>query len=191
MAGPGRKETLRNRDLGVRTDRSYLTLNEYLYRWLQDAFEPKVRANTYRSHRDCLRLHVRGLPGGIPLEKLRPLDVQNAVTQIREKGLSPRTVQYRSQSQSRVIPVHPPHFPSLAPNQPAISLLTGFSGGRKTPAGAGWAKVAPAMLRGFDRRPGRDPHSPNTSSTLPAGIATCCLPSIRKLTGFAMISAPV
>lgn len=87
-------ETLRNRDLGVRIDRSYLTLNEYLDRWLQDAVEPKVRSSTYLSYRDCLRLHVRGLLGGIPLEKLRPLDVQNAVSQIREKGLSPRTVQY-------------------------------------------------------------------------------------------------
>ena len=78
----------------MRIDRSYLTLNEYLDRWLQDAVEPKVRSSTYLSYRDCLRLHVRGVLGGIPLEKLRPLDVQNAVSQIREKGLSPRTVQY-------------------------------------------------------------------------------------------------
>jgi hypothetical protein len=85
-------ETLRNRDLGVRLDRSYLTLNEYLDRWLADAVASKVRANTSASYRDCLR-HVRALLGGVPLDKLRPLDVEHALARIRGQGLAPRTAQ--------------------------------------------------------------------------------------------------
>lgn len=87
-------DALRERDLGVRVDRSYLTLDGYLDRWLADAVHAKVRASTFTSYSDCLRLHVRQTIGGIRLDRLRPLDVQGVVTRCRDKGLSPRTTQY-------------------------------------------------------------------------------------------------
>lgn len=65
-------------------------LNEYLDRWLKTQ---KVAARTFEDYKNYLRLHVRPTLGKKKLATLRPLDIQGMVDKMREKGLSPRTIQ--------------------------------------------------------------------------------------------------
>lgn len=86
--------TLRDRDLGVRVSESKATVSEYLERWLTEAARPKVTEKTLEGYRACIRNYVSPRIGSRPLSKLTGLEVQTVYNEMRESGLSPRTVQY-------------------------------------------------------------------------------------------------
>jgi len=66
----------------------------YLRRWLDEVAKPTLRASTYDSYDDILRLHLVPGLGHLALAKLTPADVQVFLTRKLEGGLSPRRVQY-------------------------------------------------------------------------------------------------
>lgn len=69
-------------------------LGSFLRRWLDDVARPTLRAWTYDSYDDILRLHLEPGLGRIPLARLAPADVQWFLNTKLESGLSPRRVQY-------------------------------------------------------------------------------------------------
>lgn len=66
----------------------------FLRRWLDDVARPTLRASTYKSYDDILRLHLIPGLGRIALAKLTPADVQEFQNAKLVAGLSPRRVQY-------------------------------------------------------------------------------------------------
>ncbi len=85
---------LRENDLGIFTEPSNVSLNEYLNRWLETAAKPRLRERTYLGYADQLKRHVREPLGGKKLSALRPLDIQETYSQMQERGISPRTIRY-------------------------------------------------------------------------------------------------
>ena len=69
-------------------------LGPFLRSWLDDTARLSLRASTYSSYDDILRLHLIPGLGRIPLAKLTPSDVQSFLNTKLESGLSPRRVQY-------------------------------------------------------------------------------------------------
>ncbi len=69
-------------------------LGPFLRHWLDDTARPTLRASTYSSYDDILRLHLIPGLGRIALAKLSPGDVQQFLNAKLESGLSPRRVQY-------------------------------------------------------------------------------------------------
>lgn len=70
------------------------TVEAFLKRWLVDVAKPAVRPSTYASYEALVRLHLVPGLGKIPLARLSPQHVQTLLNQKRDKGLSPRRVQY-------------------------------------------------------------------------------------------------
>ncbi len=71
-----------------------LTLGRYLEQWLEDAARPKVRASTYRSYEQLIRVHIAPALGRHQITKLTPQQVQAFLNEKSREGLSPRSVQY-------------------------------------------------------------------------------------------------
>lgn len=69
------------------------SVGEYLDRWLATA-KQKVSGRTYEDYVGLLKLYVRPALGTKKLANLRPLDVQEFVNNMTDRGLSPRTVRY-------------------------------------------------------------------------------------------------
>jgi len=87
-------QRLTERDAGVAVKPAQQTLNEYLDRWLETAAKPKVRPKTLLGYRSILDCHVRPALGTRPLAKITSLEVQQAFQDMRDKGLSARTIEY-------------------------------------------------------------------------------------------------
>ena len=69
-------------------------LGPFLRRWLDEVARPTLRASTYDSYDDILRLHLIPDLGRIAITKLTPDDVQAFLNAKLASGLSPRRVQY-------------------------------------------------------------------------------------------------
>jgi integrase len=87
-------QVLRDRDLGLFTEPSRKTLNEYLDQWLETAVKSRVRERTYEDYVTLLARYVRGPLEGRRLSQITPMEVQALYTQMTERGLSARTVRY-------------------------------------------------------------------------------------------------
>ena len=83
---------LRSRDLGTYVEPSRISLNHYLDKWLGTAAKPGVRTRTYEDYRWVLDKYVRPAIGECRLDRLRALDVQDVLSKMGDKGLSPRTI---------------------------------------------------------------------------------------------------
>ena len=80
-------------DLGTYREPSDLTVDQYLDRWLQDAVSPSLRRNTFQQYEWQLKRYVRPDLGGIFLDRLSPLQIQELYRRLREeRGLSACTV---------------------------------------------------------------------------------------------------
>jgi integrase len=66
----------------------------FLRTWLDEVAKPTIRASTYASYDDIVRLHLIPGLGRIPLAKLSPNEVQAFLNAKLASGLSPRRVQY-------------------------------------------------------------------------------------------------
>ena len=68
------------------------TLERFLAKWLKDVKCPGVRPLTYEGYERIVRIHINPKLGKIPLNKLRPDQVQGFLTQKGKDGLSRATV---------------------------------------------------------------------------------------------------
>ena len=87
-------KVIKDRDSGLVVQPSKMLLNEFLDRWLEDAVEPRVRANTFRSYQFQLRKYVRDDLGSYRLCDISPLQVQRLYSDLNREGLSSRVVRY-------------------------------------------------------------------------------------------------
>ena len=69
------------------------TVDQYLDKWLAST-KQNVGGRTYQDYFNLLRLHVRPTLGKKKLSNLRPLNIQEMVDKLKEKGLAPRTVRH-------------------------------------------------------------------------------------------------
>lgn len=70
-----------------------LTVGEWLIRWLGQV-ELERRRRTAESYAERVRLYLAPALGATALTSLAPEDVEGLVAAMRERGLSPRTIQY-------------------------------------------------------------------------------------------------
>ena len=85
---------IKDRDSGLVVQPSKMPLNEFLDRWLEDAVEPRVRGNTFRSYRWQLKKYVRDELGSYRLCDISPLQIQKLYSKLNREGLSPRVIRY-------------------------------------------------------------------------------------------------
>jgi len=71
-----------------------IKLEAFLDRWLEDSVKPSVRAKTYDSYKQLVRLYIKPDLGHVRLSKLTPHDVRKFMNARMESGLSARTVLY-------------------------------------------------------------------------------------------------
>lgn len=69
-------KTLTAMSTGTFVERSPLTVDEYLDRWLQTAAKPRLRAHTFVHYKELLARYVRPAIGKKRLSDLRPFDIQ-------------------------------------------------------------------------------------------------------------------
>lgn len=88
------------RDHGTLRERSKVTLNQYLRRWLK-VKAGEIRARTLWDYRGVIRRYVEKPPDGAPaiglmrLDRLTPEAFEDLYAWLREhRGLKPRTIQY-------------------------------------------------------------------------------------------------
>ena len=62
------------------------TVGEYLQRWLRDYAVPNVAAKTYVRYEGIVRVHLIPALGEIPLESLKPTDIQSYYTSTTERN---------------------------------------------------------------------------------------------------------
>lgn len=79
---------------GTLADGEKLRLAEFLEQYLQDYGQHALRASTFRSYSNLIRLHIVPELGNIKLPLLRPHHLHTLYARKREAGLSDRTVQY-------------------------------------------------------------------------------------------------
>jgi integrase len=86
------RRILRSRDTGEYVAPSKLRVGDFLDRWL-NTVESKVSKRTSSDYRYMLDRYARPIIGPRRLQRLSPLDVQEMISELNEKRLSPRTVQ--------------------------------------------------------------------------------------------------
>lgn len=85
---------LREKDLGILTEATNLTLNEFIDRWLETAIKSRVSQRTAASYCFLLHKYIREPLGSQKLENLKTLDIQRVYADMLAKGLSARTVRH-------------------------------------------------------------------------------------------------
>ena len=79
---------------GVWVKDDTLTVANFFDRFLNDTLKLKLKANTFESYSDIVRLHIKPTIGNIKLVELRPYHLQELYKKKVDSGLSKRTVQY-------------------------------------------------------------------------------------------------
>jgi integrase len=85
---------LREKDLGIFSEPSALTLNEYLDKWLEIAVRPRVSKRTADGYEGLLKRYVRQRIGQKKLESLQTLEIQKVYAEMQSRGLSARIVRH-------------------------------------------------------------------------------------------------
>jgi integrase len=67
-------------------------LRTYLENWLEQAYKPTVKLNTYVQYRSVIRHHLVPAFGNIPVQKLTPEKIRAFYRQKIDEGSKPRTV---------------------------------------------------------------------------------------------------
>ena len=78
--------------LPITTERQ--TVEQFLNHWLPEVARPTLRDSTYASYRSKIALYLVPALGKTQLTTLTPQHVQAMMNGMRERGLSPRSVQY-------------------------------------------------------------------------------------------------
>lgn len=87
-------KVLRERDLGIFIDSSREHFGEYIETWMETAARPRVRAKTFKSYAQLVRLYIKPALGEFTLAQVTPEKVQALYNKMGDDGLSPRTVRY-------------------------------------------------------------------------------------------------
>jgi len=95
-------ELLNQLDKGIYIETKKQTVSEYLDYWLEKYGEIKLAPRTYESYEMIINKHLKPILGRIPLEKLKPLHLQEYYVMAQKsgrkdgkgEGLSPTTVLY-------------------------------------------------------------------------------------------------
>jgi integrase len=69
-------------------------VKDYLTNWLENTVQHSVKIKTYTSYKHLTGLYIIPYIGSLKLTQLRPDHLSNLYSQLLEKGLSRRTVQY-------------------------------------------------------------------------------------------------
>jgi hypothetical protein len=69
------------------------SVNSYLDRWLK-IINGTISDRTHRDYENLLRLYFRPAIGKKRLSSIKPMDIQNVITDMGARGLSPRTIHY-------------------------------------------------------------------------------------------------
>ncbi|MBA2526031.1 MAG: site-specific integrase [Pyrinomonadaceae bacterium] len=85
-------KTLTAISAGTFVEACFLTLGEYLDKWLNAAAKPRVSERTFADYSEVLERYVRAKLGSTKLSHLRPLEIQALYSDMQERGLSARTV---------------------------------------------------------------------------------------------------
>lgn len=86
-----KKEALLDQRKGqVYIDADRVTVGQWVEKWLTIYAKASVRENTYTGYRSVVVNHIQPLLGTIKLQKLRGIDIQNMVNQIKANGGGPR-----------------------------------------------------------------------------------------------------
>lgn len=93
---------MRSLDLGTYVEPSATTLNDYLDEWAQAA-KGTIRERTFNDYMGLLARYVRPPLGTIRLTRVSPAEIQKLYNDMRERGLSPRTIQYTHAVLSRAL----------------------------------------------------------------------------------------
>ncbi len=88
------KAVLRDQQQGLPIAVERQTVGQFLDRWLTEVARPTLRDSTYASYRSKIALYLLPTLGATQLLALTPQHVQAMMTAMRERGLSPRSVQY-------------------------------------------------------------------------------------------------
>ena len=86
------KERISSGGMNLAPEADTMLVGAYLDRWLPTV-RGTVKERTWRRHEEVVRLHLKPSIGGLKLQKLSPLDVQELYLSKLDSGLSPRTVQ--------------------------------------------------------------------------------------------------
>src|SRR5918998_57602 len=121
MKGALRK-LLEDRDKGIAYDSENLTVGGYLDRWL-DGVKGSLRDRTWRRHEEVVRLDLKPIIGGVKLDKLNALQVQNVYGQKLNAGLSARSVEIIHVTLHRIPLLLPlPPVPVRSPPRRPVSI---------------------------------------------------------------------
>jgi integrase len=82
-----------DRDRGLTFDADSLTVGRYLERWLADSVRDTVKATTYETYEQLMRLHLVPTLGRVKLKNLTPAHVRGLYREKLDSGLSPTSVQ--------------------------------------------------------------------------------------------------
>ena len=85
-------KAIADRDGGLVYDAGYITVGEYLDRWLNDAVRDTVRQRTWERYEQFVRVHLTPALGKIKVAKLTPAHVRGLYRDKLNSGLAPRTV---------------------------------------------------------------------------------------------------
>ncbi|HYL15798.1 MAG TPA: tyrosine-type recombinase/integrase [Terriglobales bacterium] len=85
---------LQEREIGRLPRAAAISLNQYLDQWLTTAAKPRLRPKSYIDYAALLRLHIRPILGTRPLGAIVQFDIQSIYSQMFERGLSARTIEY-------------------------------------------------------------------------------------------------
>lgn len=88
------KAVLRDQQQGLPIAVARQTVGLFLERWLAEVARPTLRDSTYASYQSKITLYILPTLGTTQLSALTPQHVQTMMIVMRERGLSPRSVQY-------------------------------------------------------------------------------------------------
>lgn len=77
---------------GTFVEPSFLTIDEYLDKWLDAAARPRLSERTLADYSEVLKRYVRPKLGSKTLSQLQPLEIQELYSEMQERKLSARTV---------------------------------------------------------------------------------------------------
>ena len=82
----------KNGNIGVTSER--VTLKDYLASWLENVVQPNVKRATYSSYQSAIKKRIVPYLGDIPLQELRPRQVDEWLQSLAKKGMAQGTIRH-------------------------------------------------------------------------------------------------
>jgi integrase len=89
-----KRQILKERDEGLVTEPTMMTLSEFLDHWLETIARLRLRTSTYQSYDTYIKLYVRPQLGERRMSQLNALTFQSLYSEMTGNGMAPRTVRY-------------------------------------------------------------------------------------------------